>query len=169
MMERLRAGAWIVADPTSCPYSPRCSDGLFSEVRFEKWPTGIYPPPHPGTTIRSSSRAPSLPPPESGPAFLRCLRRVGPGPYRTSSLRRSKKFVLPLDFVTVVVTFGRQWCCSVGVVTQGTRDRGRGSGGMSSSAATWLAWSLVTLSVVLLVGGIALALMTRSTATERLD
>jgi MFS family permease len=55
----------------------------------------------------------------------------------------------------------------VGVVTEETIDHGRGSGGLSTSAAPWLAWSLVTLSVALLVGGIALALMTRSTATER--
>jgi hypothetical protein len=34
---------------------------------------------------------------------------------------------------------------------------------MSTRAASWLAWSLVTLSVVLLVGGIALDQMTRST------
>src|ERR687889_120682 len=38
---------------------------------------------------------------------------------------------------------------------------------MSSRAAPWLAWSLVTLSVVLFVGGIALDQMTRSTATGR--
>src|SRR5215203_3498799 len=38
---------------------------------------------------------------------------------------------------------------------------------MSTSAATWLAWSLVTLSVVLVVGGIALAQITRSTAPGR--
>jgi hypothetical protein len=38
---------------------------------------------------------------------------------------------------------------------------------MSTRAAPWLAWSLVTLSVVLLVGGIALDQMTRSTATGR--
>src|SRR5215207_5682018 len=38
---------------------------------------------------------------------------------------------------------------------------------MSSSAAPWLAWSLVVLSVVLFVGGIALALMTRSSAPGR--
>ena len=38
---------------------------------------------------------------------------------------------------------------------------------MSTRAAPWLAWSLVTLSVVLLVGGIALDQMTRSTAPER--
>src|SRR5215207_7063647 len=37
---------------------------------------------------------------------------------------------------------------------------------MSTRAASWLAWSLLTLSVVLVVGGIALAQMTRSTATE---
>src|SRR5215212_914901 len=38
---------------------------------------------------------------------------------------------------------------------------------MSTRAATWLAWSLVTLSVLLLVGGIALDQMTRSTAPGR--
>jgi hypothetical protein len=38
---------------------------------------------------------------------------------------------------------------------------------MSYRAATWLAWSLVMLSVVLLVGGIALAQMARSTAAQR--
>jgi hypothetical protein len=38
---------------------------------------------------------------------------------------------------------------------------------MSGRAAAWLAWSLVVLSVVLLVGGLALDQMTRSTAQER--
>ena len=38
---------------------------------------------------------------------------------------------------------------------------------MSTRAAPWLAWSLMVLSVVLLVGGIALALMTRSSAPQR--
>ena len=38
---------------------------------------------------------------------------------------------------------------------------------MSNRTATWLAWSLMVLSVVLLVGGIALDQMTRSTAQER--
>jgi hypothetical protein len=38
---------------------------------------------------------------------------------------------------------------------------------MRSSAVPWLAWSLMVLSVVLLVGGIALALMTLSTAPGR--
>ena len=38
---------------------------------------------------------------------------------------------------------------------------------MSACAAPWLAWSLATLSVVLLVGGIALAQMTLSTVAER--
>jgi hypothetical protein len=38
---------------------------------------------------------------------------------------------------------------------------------MSTRAAPWLAWSLMVLSVVLVFGGIALALMTRSTAPER--
>jgi hypothetical protein len=39
---------------------------------------------------------------------------------------------------------------------------------MSTRAARWLAWSLMVLSVVLLVGGIALDQMTRSTAPGRL-
>src|SRR5215203_5016916 len=38
---------------------------------------------------------------------------------------------------------------------------------MSARAAPWLAWSLMVLSVVLLVGGLALALMTRSSAPQR--
>jgi len=38
---------------------------------------------------------------------------------------------------------------------------------MSTRAAPWLAWSLMVLSVVLLVGGLALALMTRSSAPQR--
>jgi hypothetical protein len=38
---------------------------------------------------------------------------------------------------------------------------------MSIRTATWLAWSLMVLSVVLLVGGLALDQMTRSTAPER--
>jgi hypothetical protein len=38
---------------------------------------------------------------------------------------------------------------------------------MSTRAATWLAWSLVVLSVVVFVGGIALDQMTRSSAPQR--
>src|SRR5215213_4086581 len=38
---------------------------------------------------------------------------------------------------------------------------------MSARVAPWLAWSLVTLSVVLFVGGIALDQMTRSSAPQR--
>ena len=38
---------------------------------------------------------------------------------------------------------------------------------MSTRAAPWLAWSLMVLSVVLVVGGIALALMTRSSTPQR--
>src|SRR5215210_9583959 len=37
---------------------------------------------------------------------------------------------------------------------------------MSTRAASWLAWSLCALSVALLVGGVALARMVRSTALE---
>src|SRR5215211_3086895 len=45
---------------------------------------------------------------------------------------------------------------------EGAKEQGREVGGMGRRAA-WLARSLVTLSVALLVGGIALARMTRST------
>ena len=37
---------------------------------------------------------------------------------------------------------------------------------MRQRAAAWLAWSLVTISVALLLGGIALDLITRSTVPE---
>jgi cytochrome bd-type quinol oxidase subunit 2 len=52
-------------------------------------------------------------------------------------------------------------------MTQRTGGQGRGGGRRSSRAAAWLAWSLVTLSVVLLVGGISFALMARSSVSER--
>jgi cytochrome b subunit of formate dehydrogenase len=53
-------------------------------------------------------------------------------------------------------------------VTENVREQGQEViGGTSSRAAPWLAWPLVTLSVVLLVGGIVLAQMTRSTAPGR--
>src|SRR5829696_5185429 len=52
-------------------------------------------------------------------------------------------------------------------MTQRTGGQGRGVGGMSGRAAAWLAWSLVTLSVVLGVGGLALAQIARSTAPGR--
>src|SRR5215216_6177759 len=52
-------------------------------------------------------------------------------------------------------------------MTQRTGGQGRGIGGMGGRAAAWLAWSLVVLSVVLLVGGLSLALMTRSSIPER--
>jgi hypothetical protein len=42
-------------------------------------------------------------------------------------------------------------------VTEGTKEQGRGVGGTSTRAAAWLAWSLVALSVALLLGGIALS------------
>ena len=47
-----------------------------------------------------------------------------------------------------------------------TRDQGRGSGGISTRAAPWLAWSLAALSVAFVVGGIVLARTVRSTALE---
>src|SRR5215218_8248747 len=52
-------------------------------------------------------------------------------------------------------------------MTQRTGGQGLGVGGMSGRAAAWLAWSLVVLSVVLLVGGLSFALMTRSSVPER--
>src|ERR687889_1357591 len=52
-------------------------------------------------------------------------------------------------------------------MTQRAGGQGRGIGGMSGRAAAWLAWSLVVLSVVLLVGGLSFALMTRSSVPER--
>src|SRR5215208_4731444 len=52
-------------------------------------------------------------------------------------------------------------------MTQRTGGQGRRIGGMSGRAAAWLAWSLVVLSVVLLVGGLSFALMTRSSVPER--
>ena len=43
-------------------------------------------------------------------------------------------------------------------MTEGsTEQQGRGVGGTSTRSAAWLAWSLVVLSVALLVGGVALA------------
>ncbi|HET7479898.1 MAG TPA: histidine kinase [Rubrobacteraceae bacterium] len=42
-------------------------------------------------------------------------------------------------------------------MTESTKEQGRGAGGMVRRAVAWLAWSLVALSVALLVGGIALA------------
>ena len=53
------------------------------------------------------------------------------------------------------------------VVTEGAREQAQGGGGISPRVAAWLAWSLMVLSVVLLVGGLALDQMTRSTAQER--
>ncbi|HEX6711340.1 MAG TPA: hypothetical protein VF068_13500 [Rubrobacter sp.] len=42
-------------------------------------------------------------------------------------------------------------------MTEGTKEQGRGVGGTSSRAASWLAWTLMALSVALLLGGIALS------------
>jgi len=54
-------------------------------------------------------------------------------------------------------------------VTVGAREQeDRGVAGVSTRAATWLAWSLVVVSVVLLVGGLSFALMPRSSIPERL-
>ena len=51
-------------------------------------------------------------------------------------------------------------------MTQGTKQEYRGAGGKSTRAVNWLAWSLVVLSVVLLVGGLSFTLMTRSSIPE---
>jgi hypothetical protein len=42
-------------------------------------------------------------------------------------------------------------------MTQSTGEQGRGIGGTNGRAAAWLAWSLVALSVALLVGGLVLS------------
>jgi hypothetical protein len=42
-------------------------------------------------------------------------------------------------------------------VTEGTKGQGRAVGGTGTRAASWLAWSLVALSLALLLGGIALS------------
>ena len=52
-------------------------------------------------------------------------------------------------------------------MTKNAREQGQEVIGGTSSRAPWLAWPLVTLSGVLLVGGIVLAQMTRSTAPGR--
>src|SRR5918997_3556769 len=52
-------------------------------------------------------------------------------------------------------------------MTKRTGGQGRGVGGMGGRATAWLAWSLVVVTVVLLVGGISFALMTRSPVPER--
>ena len=49
---------------------------------------------------------------------------------------------------------------------QRTGGQDRRVGGMSGRAAAWLAWSLVVVSVVLLVGGISFALMIRSASAH---
>src|SRR5215207_2673834 len=51
-------------------------------------------------------------------------------------------------------------------MTQRTGGQDRRVGGMNGRAAAWLAWSLVVVSVVLLVGGLSFALMTRSTVPD---
>jgi MFS family permease len=52
-------------------------------------------------------------------------------------------------------------------MTEGVREQqGQGAGRMSRNTASWLAWSLVALSMAFLVGGIALAWAVRSTAPE---
>ena len=53
-------------------------------------------------------------------------------------------------------------------MTKNVREQGQEVIGGTSSRAPWLAWPLVALSVVLLVGGIVLAQMTRSTTPGRL-
>jgi hypothetical protein len=51
-------------------------------------------------------------------------------------------------------------------VTEGTKEQGTGVGGTSTRAAAWLAWSLVALSLVLLLGGIALSRAASSTVPD---
>ena len=49
---------------------------------------------------------------------------------------------------------------------EGARNQGPGVSGVSARAAPWLAWSLMGLSVALLLGWIALARMTAPTDLE---
>jgi hypothetical protein len=51
-------------------------------------------------------------------------------------------------------------------MTQRTDEQGRGVGGTNSRAAAWLAWSLVALSVALLVGGLVFSRVARSAAGD---
>jgi hypothetical protein len=51
-------------------------------------------------------------------------------------------------------------------VTEGTKEQGRGVGGTGTRAAAWLAWSLVALSLALLLGGIALSRAASSTVPD---
>ena len=49
---------------------------------------------------------------------------------------------------------------------QRTVEQGRGVGGTNSRVAAWLAWSLVALSVALLVGGLVLSRAARSAVAD---
>jgi hypothetical protein len=51
-------------------------------------------------------------------------------------------------------------------VTEVTKGQGRGVGGTGTRAASWLAWSLVALSLALLLGGIALSRAASSTVPD---
>jgi hypothetical protein len=51
-------------------------------------------------------------------------------------------------------------------MTQRTGEQGRGVGGANSRAAAWLAWSLVALSVALLVSGLVLSRVARSAVPD---
>jgi hypothetical protein len=51
-------------------------------------------------------------------------------------------------------------------MTQLTGEQGRGVGGTNSRVAAWLAWALVVLSVVLLVGGLVLSRAASSTVAD---
>jgi hypothetical protein len=72
------------------------------------------------------------------------------------------KVLSHVDFVTVVVTFGRRWYCKVGVVAEEVRQQGRGAARVSTRATHWLAWSLAGLSVAMFVAGVALWVLARS-------
>ena len=50
---------------------------------------------------------------------------------------------------------------------EGRKEQGRGVGGTSTRAASWLAWALVALSVALLLGGLALSHVASSTVPDR--
>jgi hypothetical protein len=72
------------------------------------------------------------------------------------------KVCLPLPFVTVVVTFGKRWCCRVPVVAKGTSKQDRGGARANARGTAWLAWSLAALCVAMFVAVCALSVLAQS-------
>ena len=70
-------------------------------------------------------------------------------------------FCAALRLVTVVVTFRLRWCCRVPVVAQGTSEQDVESARASTHAASWLAWSLAGLCLVMAVATTVLSVLPR--------